>query len=287
MTASAAGAARRVEAGRLVYYQRDPNAAFWDDHWRGHGSTDLYAAALRGSVAPLPESALRYLPRSGKIVEAGCGLGQYVVALRQRGYDVEGVDWAPETIAVTRASHPDLPIVVGDVARLPVPDGYYAGYLSFGVVEHRLEGPDTVLREAYRVLCPGGIALISVPCFHRLRRFKARLGAYRDAMAGRAFYQYAFTPDEFFALLVRNGFAVVRVYGYDAYKGLTDEVPWLSRLVHRQVGRYHLGALAQRALRRLPWVERGLGHMLLTVVRKPEGSRRPDGAARHRQVAAS
>jgi SAM-dependent methyltransferase len=263
-----AGAARRVEAGRLVYYREDPDAAFWDDHWRGHAEVDPYASAERGFLGPLERPILGHLPREGKILEAGCGPGQHVLALRRRGYDVEGVDWAPETVARAQA-RPGLPITVGNVAHLPVPDGHYAGYLSFGVVEHRREGPEALLREAHRVVRPGGIALVSVPYFHGLRRLKSRLGAYRNEPTGAAFYQYAFTRDEFCALLVGSGFGIVRVYGYDGYKGIVDEVPWLRYLLDRQLGRYHLGSLAQRALRHLPWIEGQLGHMLLVVAQKP------------------
>src|SRR5262245_23227714 len=265
-----AGAARRVEARRMVYYRRDPDAAFWDDHWREQAGVDPYASAHRGFLGPLERPILKHLPRAGKILEAGCGPGQHVVALRQRGYDVEGIDWAPETVASATARHPGLPITVGNVAHLPVPADHYAGYLSFGVVEHSREGPEALLREAHRVVRPGGIALVSVPSFHGLRRLKSRLGAYREEPSESAFYQYAFTGDEFCGFVRDSGFGIVRVYGYDAYKGITDEVRWLRYLLDRQLVRYHLGALAQRALRHLPWIEGPFGHMLLVVARKPD-----------------
>jgi SAM-dependent methyltransferase len=267
MTSRRTETSRRVEGCRLVYYRKEPDAAFWNDHWQGHTTPESYASAERGSLGALERPVLRHLPRAGKILEAGCGPGHHVLALRQRGYDAEGVDWAAETVATARARYPTLPVMVGDVARLPAPSGHYAGYLSFGVVEHRREGPEAILREAHRVLRPGGIALVSVPFFHPGRRLKARLGAYAGAPGDRAFYQYAFTADDFAGLLRASGFAVVRLYAYDSYKGIVDEVPWMSRLLDRQVGRYHLGSLAQRALRVLPGVERRLGHMLLVVGR--------------------
>lgn len=248
-----------------MYYQQDPDAAFWDDHWRTWTVGDPYVAARTGSLHPLETPILRHLPRDGRVLEAGCGLGQHVLALRLRGYDAEGVDWASDTVALVRSRLPSLPIVVGDLERLPVPDGYYAGYLSIGVVEHRPKGPGPLLREAHRVLRPGGVALVSVPSFHVLRRLKARLGAYRDATETLSFYQYAFTAPEFGARFEECGFEVVDAYGYDSYKGIVDEVPGLAHVVHRQVGRYHVGALVQRALRRVGWIERRLGHMLLLV----------------------
>lgn len=270
MSGGSRGTVRRVEGGRLAYYVSAADSRFWDAHWRAHLRPEAYAGALEGWLGPLEDAAARFLPRQGRVVEAGCGMGQHVMALRRRGYDAEGLDWAAETVATVRALYPELPLRVGDVTQLPVPDGYYAGYISLGVVEHRREGPEPFLREAYRVLRPGGVALISVPFFHALRRLKAWLGAYRDGPAGREFYQYAFTKREFIALLKQSGFDVVTSYAYDSYKGIADEVPVLHRLLDRQCGRVHLGSLAQRVLRQIAFSERLLGHMLLVVCRKPD-----------------
>ena len=40
----------------------------------------------------------------------------------------------------------DLPVREGDVTRLDVRDGSFAGYVSLGVMEHRREGPYRQLR---------------------------------------------------------------------------------------------------------------------------------------------
>ena len=46
---------------------------------------------------------------------------------------------------------------------LPYEDSSISGYLSFGVIEHFIEGPHEALAEAFRVLRPGGIAIITTP----------------------------------------------------------------------------------------------------------------------------
>ena len=73
------------------------------------------------------------------------------------------------------------------------PDNQYDAYISIGVVEHRIDGPEPFLVEANRVLKPGGIAFISVPYVNPLRRFKSLLGCYKHQVTEKEiFYQYAF-----------------------------------------------------------------------------------------------
>ena len=259
-------AQRFVEKQRLAYYLSAADAVFWEQHWQRHFSPEICRWAEQGRLGWFEDPFTRYLPRQGRILEAGCGLGQYVVVLRVRGYDAEGVEWAPETVKAVRALYPDLPIRVGDVTRLDVPDRSYTGYISLGVVEHRQEGPEPFLQEAYRVLAPDGVALISVPYFHPLRRLKAQLGLYRGQPDGLDFYQYAFTETEFGSLLQNTGFKIIDQMLYDGFKGLKDEIP-LLRWMFKWRG---IGWRLQRWLRSWEWPERNLGHMILFVCRKAQ-----------------
>ena len=257
---------RCVENQRLAYYLDAADIGFWDRHWRTHLSPQTYAEAERGHLGWFEEPFIGYLPQSGRILEAGCGLGQYVLALRMRGYDVEGVEWGVETVQAVRALYPDLSIRVGDVTRLEVPDGWYSGYISLGVVEHCQAGPELFLQEACRVLEMNGVALISVPYFHPLRRLKARLGLYRAQPDRLKFYQYAFTEADFAACLRSAGFVVVGKMPYGGFKGVREEVSWL-RLVAKWRG---VGWRLERWLQSSKWIERNLGHMLLFVCRKAQ-----------------
>ena len=259
-------AERVVENGRLAYYLAPADAEFWDNHWKDQLSPDAHHWAEHGALGWFEEPFTRYLPQQGRILEAGCGLGQYVLALRVRGYDAEGVEWGTGTVKAVRALYPDLPIRVGDVTRLEVPDAYYSGYISTGVVEHRQEGPEPFLQEAYRVLKSDGVAFISVPYFHLLRRLKARLGLYRGRTDGLEFYQYAFTETEFITLLQAASFKVIDQMLYDGYKGVKDEMPLLRRMFRWR----GIGWRLQRWLRSWEWAERNLGHMILFVCRKAQ-----------------
>ena len=258
--------ARRVEGPRLVYYRSQPDAAFWDAHWHSFHPSEVYQIAVQGYLGCFEEPFTHYLPRHGRIIEAGCGLAQHVLALRVRGYDAEGVEWGDATTKAVQAQFPDLPVRQGDVTQLNVPDATCHGYISLGVIEHLQAGPEPFLREAYRVLAPGGVACIAVPYFHPLRRLKAHLGMYQEHPDGLQFYQYAFTPTELAALLRSHGFHVIDRMAYDSYKGIKDETP----VVRRMFTWPGIGRRWQQWLQQQRYLDAYLGHMILMVCQKPD-----------------
>ncbi|MDP3791518.1 MAG: class I SAM-dependent methyltransferase [Candidatus Omnitrophota bacterium] len=106
---------------------------------------------------------LNYLPKKGLVLEAGCGLGQWVGYLRSKGYNIIGIDYNEPTIRQAKSYNPDIRLATADVRTLPFQDESLDTYISFGVIEHFIEGPNAALREAYRVLKKGGTALVTVP----------------------------------------------------------------------------------------------------------------------------
>lgn len=204
---------------RLAWFRED--SFIWDAHWRCVNAENLFPPYEK-SLGML-EFMLSYLPHCGKILEAGCGMGQIVHLLRNNGFDCEGVDSASETIARVHSLKPDLPIRIADLLSMDVPDSTYEAIVSLGVVEHREEGPSPFFAESFRILKPGGIAIFTVPYFSPLRRVKALLGFYKKRSRG-VFYQYAFKKTEFKKLLNEAGFEVFATHYYDAWKACKDEV---------------------------------------------------------------
>lgn len=136
--------------------------------------------ALKRSCDPDPATPyiLRYMPRQGRVIEAGCGLGRFVAYLCEMGYEVEGIEINPETVHVVNRRQPSLQIREGDVASMPYPDNSVAGVISLGVVEHFIDGPELPLREIQRILRPGAYAVLTVPSLNHIRRLKRACGYY-------------------------------------------------------------------------------------------------------------
>ena len=110
------------------------------------------------------------LPRTGRVLEMGCGAGDQSLLLAASGYDVAGVDIAPTSIAWAneKAAQRGLKadFRVGDVCDL---NGFVdAGFdiVLDGNCLHFVIGDDRskFLQSAYRVLKPGGWLLITSIC---------------------------------------------------------------------------------------------------------------------------
>lgn len=263
----------------LAYYSRAAAQEFWDEHWGAHTVEELLAVARRSPLTRLVVDALEAAPvGAGPVLEAGCGLGQYVLLLREHGWRAAGVDWSQAALAACHRAGP-APLARMDLRRLAVRDGAVAACLSLGVMEHDPDGPDALLAEARRVLRAGGLLVASVPYLNGARRLGApwlRRRGRRIARQGGGFYQYAFTRAEVAAALARHGFEPRAWHPYDPARVLRRALPRALRPARGgpaagegapRDGR-GLRALARRLLYTRPALAL-LGHMLLvTAVRR-------------------
>src|SRR3989338_1045379 len=144
----------------------------WENNWRDISIADVLQIFAYDRVKKQMAHFTRVLPKGEKMLEGGCGLGPYLIRLRQLGYDVEGIDYNEGPIRKLLAYDPALPVKVGDVTAVPYPDGTFGGYLSLGVIEHFAEGPEKAIREAHRVLKPGGVFVVAVPTRNLLMDLK-------------------------------------------------------------------------------------------------------------------
>jgi len=208
----------------------------------------------------------RYVKLPARVLEAGCGLGQWVRFLADHGYEAHGLDFSEEAIRAAQSVWPDLPLLCGDLRYIPYEDNSFDAIISLGVIEHDIEGPQEALGEMRRVLAPDGFLLSSVPCINYLRRLGGPLlidwvvcnptirrltGRQPDA----AFFEYMWSPQEYRRILEVAGFEVLRLLPITLN---------LQRLFTGRPGdvRYRF---VQWLHRRVPGL---LGHMIMAICRK-------------------
>lgn len=201
------------------------NPEVWTNEWKGLSVESEIRMWDYYGVRPY---ILKYTPRKGKVLEAGCGLGRYNFYLSHLGIDITGLDFSIETINYLNKwknenGYQNVEFIVGDVKKLPYDDNSLSGYLSFGVIEHFIEGPKEVLDEVYRVLKPGGIAIITTPNKswnvrknNLMRKTKDLIKKLiRRKIIKNPFFQYEYTPRQLEKFLINSNLYPLVVTGTD------------------------------------------------------------------------
>ncbi len=109
---------------------------------------------------------VRRLPRGARILDGAVGLGQLAQRLRDEGYRVVGIDYSFDAaLHVLRTT--GLPVVVGDLTRLPFRTGTLDGATTGETLEH-LDDDVGAVREIGRVVRSGGTCVATVPALRAL-----------------------------------------------------------------------------------------------------------------------
>ena len=186
----------------------DSTRRAWEDIWDDASiQVELEAVAYARAQATI-NAYLPYLAAQDLHLEAGSGLSAIVIALRRRGYKVHGLDYAVNALSASRRYDDSLPLAAGDVHHLPYRDNCFGSYLSFGVLEHFEGGMLPALQEAYRVVKPGGVLVLTIPypnLIHKLVQWRRRLSG-AGALTDDAFYESAYTRRQLQAVVTEAGF---------------------------------------------------------------------------------
>jgi len=219
---------------------------------------------------------LRYLPKDAPILEAGCGLGAWVIYLSGLGYEIAGIDNDPNVIDRLKRWRPGVRVGFGNVLNLPNEDNSLGAVISLGVVEHFEEGCGAALREAYRVLKPGGGLFLTVPMENVFRMFFAhplrRLYLWWRKRGGDRihFGEYRFRKSEVEDMVRASGFEPV-LFAWDDFLPKTMSLGIWADFPPLQACRlYEMNALGKGAALLLntlsPWIAAA---GVLCLARKP------------------
>jgi SAM-dependent methyltransferase len=186
-------------------------------------SWDTIRAALHRGVLQQRRRALLGRP-PGRILDVGCGDGDFLAGLKRRGWQVSGIEFSDAAAALSRAKGID--IFQGDLASARFPNGSFDVVTFWHVLEHIPE-PVPVLVEARRILRDDGLLVVEVPdsaslTFRLCRQHWFPLDVPRHLQH--------FTPATLNALLERVGFAPVRRQSLHPTDFLLSFMSFMNRL---------------------------------------------------------
>lgn len=174
----------------------------YDEAYAGFREDPVFQASIRERLRT--EFAHR-VPAGGRILDVGCGNGEFMTAAREAGYRVTGTDISVPAVERCRAR--GLDAVAGDFLTLPF-DGTFDAVTMWDVIEH-LTDPSAFVARARALLRPGGYLVVKTPGV--TSRMLAMVRA-APSLAGGVLHDdhiQFFTPRSFSRLAERTGYAGV------------------------------------------------------------------------------
>lgn len=139
-------------------------AHFYSSEYYG-ASRKKFIGPIAGLVGWFQQGRARLvhgrLPGPSRILDIGCGNGGFLIQMKDRGHRAEGTEWTQESAARV-PSEAGIPVHVGDLLDLGLPDGAFQAATLWHVFEH-LRQPAETLDRLHRLLAPGGLLFLSMP----------------------------------------------------------------------------------------------------------------------------
>lgn len=155
----------------------------------------------------------QYAKTNHNILEAGCGAGDLAKSLLDKGYKHISLVDIDDYLRID--IRPQVNLALADLSRdqLPFADNSFDLILAIAIVEH-LENPYHFVREAHRVLRPGGLMFMAIPYVFSIRaRWKFLWSGDLTGYAKNNNHITLFTRAVFNKVFLRRFNLVREVYG--------------------------------------------------------------------------
>lgn len=152
----------------FVFDHRLPTERELEEHYSvySYGSRKPCPPATRDSYNTLLEAFESY--RSlGRILDVGCGQGDFLLEARKRGWDAFGTEYSQSAATLCRAE--GLKVVTGPLIPSSFGSLQFDVVTSFEVFEHINTGP-AELSAIASLMRPGGLLYLTTPNFNALLR---------------------------------------------------------------------------------------------------------------------
>jgi len=117
---------------------------------------------------------LQRYKEKGKLLDVGSGFGFFLAEMKQRGWEVEGVEVSRKAVDYAR-NVLSVPVHPGPLETIDFPENHFDVVSTFYVIEH-LPHPMAFLKECQRILKPGGMFLARYPHTTPIKNLLSFLG---------------------------------------------------------------------------------------------------------------
>ena len=197
-------------------------------NWYNQNAQVYSKSILNYSSPEQIDEFVKLVPKSTKVLDAGCASGRDSKFLLDKGINVIGIDLSLELIKIAKKNYPDIKFVEGNFLNLPFIDKMFGGIWAHASLLHFENTEDVfkALSEFYRVLMKNGIIHVLVKAQTTINKYNIVI----DKLSKHnRFFQF-FTKEEIKDLLQRSSFKIIKLEHYreiDKNPNGRPEVEWI------------------------------------------------------------
>ena len=139
--------------------------SFWDLYAVVYDSLPKHFKPYKDLLQQIVDEVGEY-STTGMMLDAGCGTGNFSLALAEKGYNVVGVDSSERMLSRADGKKRKAGISNDELhksdleKRLEFPDHYFEGVISIHAL-YTMKDPEQVIKEYHRILRPNGQFVLS------------------------------------------------------------------------------------------------------------------------------
>jgi ubiquinone/menaquinone biosynthesis C-methylase UbiE len=148
----------------LAIKRHDIDAKEFQDTYSGLHNTSKSKVFLygRNMVIEELEALLNTIPKGSRVLDVGCGTAHLTNWIKQKGFEVCGIEPSKEMFDLAVKNFPDIEIKKGISSDIPYPDNSFDLIVSFEVMRYLDKNENiATYKEFHRVLKPGGIFFVT------------------------------------------------------------------------------------------------------------------------------
>ena len=161
----------------------------------------------------------------GKILDIGCGNGEFLSGLQKYGWDTYGVEISPKACEI--AKRVGINVFCGELFQAKYTSEFFDVIVMNQILEH-VHSPSSHLKEINRILKPKGLLIISVP---NIDSFESKIFKEKWTCLDVPRHLYHFNLKTLTPLLQKHNFEIIevksKVFGLP-FSGIRDQLRKIS-----------------------------------------------------------